>query len=54
MHIQTNSGNNYSYLRQTNEIVEGIVVEPTVPWIFAPNVQFSSMPNVDSYILGIT
>lgn len=54
MHIQTSSGNNYSYLRQTNEIVEGIVDEPTVPWIFAPNVQFSSMPNVDSYILGIT
>lgn len=54
MHIQTSSGNIYSYLRQTNEIVEGIVDEPTVPWIFAPNVQFSSMPNVDSYILGIT
>ena len=54
MHIQTSSGNIYSYLRQTNEIVEGIVDKPTVPWIFAPNVQFSSMPNVDSYILGIT
>ena len=54
MYIQTSSGNFYSYLRQTNEIVEGIVDEPIVPWIFAPNVQFSSMPNVDSYILGIT
>ena len=28
--------------------------EPTVPWIFAPTLQFSSMPNVDSFILGIT
>lgn len=54
MHIQTSSGNIYSYLRQTNEIVEGIADKPTIPWIFAPNVQFSSMPNVDSYILGIT
>lgn len=54
MHIQTSSGNNYSYLRQTNEIVGGVVDEPTVPWFFKPNEEFLSMPNVDSYILGIT
>lgn len=54
MHIQTSSGNNYSYLRQTNEIVGGVVDEPTVPWLFKPNEEFLSMPNVDSYILGIT
>ena len=54
MHIQTSNGNIYSYLRQTNEIVGGIVNAPTVPWEFTPNVNFTSMPNVDFYILGIT
>lgn len=54
MQIQTSSGNTYSYLRLTSEIVGGIVEDSLVPWKFAPNVNFLSMPNVDFYILGIT
>lgn len=54
MYIQTSSGNFYSYLRHTNEIVGGLVEASTTPWTFTPNVQFLSMPNIDSYILGIT
>lgn len=54
MYILTSSGNTYSYLLHNNEIVAGIVDEPSVPWHFAPLVQFSTMPNVYSFILGIT
>ena len=54
MNIQTSSGNTYSYNRQTNEIVGGVEDAPMVPWVFAKNKQFSSMPNIEHYILGIT
>lgn len=54
MNIQTSRGNVYSYLRHSNEIVGGVIDTQMDPWPFAPYVPFSSMRNVDSFILGIT
>ena len=54
MHIITSSGNVYSYLRQTNEIVAGEADDSAIEWNFAPIVQFTSMPGIDSFILGVT
>lgn len=54
MNIQTSSGNIYSYLRRTNEIVSGIVDENDFVWKFEPLQDFSSLPNVDNIIISIT
>lgn len=54
MNIQTSSGNIYSYLRRTNEIVSGIVEENDFVWKFEPLQDFSSLPNVDNIIISIT
>lgn len=54
MNIQTSSGNVYSYLRRTNEIVGGVVNDSDFEWHFAPLHTFSVMPEVDMFIVGIT
>lgn len=53
MHIETTRHNIYSYLRQTGEIVPGVVADDYV-WSFEPRQPFSAMPEVDTFILGIT
>ncbi len=42
MHIQTSHNNYYSYLRQTNEIVQGVVNDDSYVWAFAPYKDFSA------------
>ena len=54
MHIETTRHNHYSYLRQTGEIVPGIVADENYVWTFKPNQSFQVMPEVDMFILGIT
>lgn len=54
MHIKTSSGNIYSYLRQTNEIIGGIVKDQSYAWNFNSLTSFSAMPEVCMFIIGIT
>lgn len=54
MKIQTRSGNIYSYNKQTGEIVGGDISVQLPMWRFAPFVYFESLPEVDSFILGLT
>lgn len=54
MEIQTRSGNIYSYNKQTGEILGGLISVQFPQWNFAPLVSFESMPQVDSFILGLT
>lgn len=54
MNIQTGSGNVYSYLRRTNEIVGGVVSDSDFVWNFDSIQTFSAMPEVDMFIVGIT
>ena len=54
MEIQTQSGNRYSYNRQTGEILAGSLDGQLPSWEFAPLVPIVSMPDVDSFILGLT
>lgn len=54
MEIQTRSGNIYSYNKQTGEIISGSISTQLPEWDFAPFVPFESMPQVDSFILGLT
>lgn len=54
MNIRTSNNSEFSYLRSTNEIVSGIVDEPSFVWEFAPLEQFSVLPNLDMFIIGIT
>ena len=46
--------NSYSYLRQTNEIVQGVVDDSRYAWTFKPPSEFSSMPEVYMFIIAIT
>ena len=54
MNIQTVHNNTYSYLRQTNEIVPGVVEDNSYAWTFAPYRDFSSMPEVAMFIIALT
>ena len=54
MHIFTDSGNAYSYIRESNEIVGGVIDSSTIPWNFKEFTRFSSMDDVNMYILSIT
>ena len=54
MNIRTSNNSEFSYLRSTNEIVSGIVDEPSFVWEFAPLETFSKLPNLDMFIIGIT
>ena len=54
MEVQTRSGNIYSYNKQTGEILGGSISAQLPEWDFAPFVPFESMPQVDSFILGLT
>ena len=54
MFIETTRHNIYSYLRQTGEIVPGVVPDDSYVWSFAPLSPFSVMPEADMFILGIT
>lgn len=54
MYIETTRHNFYSYLRQTGEIVPGIVADDEYVWTFDSNRSFTAMPEVEMFILGIT
>lgn len=54
MHIQTSHNNYYSYLRQTNKIVQGVVNDDSYVWAFAPYKDFSAMPEVYMFIIALT
>lgn len=54
MNITTLHNNSYSYLRQTNEIVQGVVDDSRYAWTFKPPSEFSSMPEVYMFIIAIT
>ena len=54
MNITTLHNNSYSYLRQTNEIVQGVVDDSCYAWTFMPPSEFSSMPEVYMFIIAIT
>ena len=54
MYIETTGHNFYSYVRQTGEIVPGIVADNDYVWTFDPNKPFTAMPEVEMFILGIT
>lgn len=53
MEITTNSGNTYSYLPKSNEIVCGCVAEK-FEWTFNPLKFFRKLPNVGMFIIGMT
>lgn len=54
MYITTSSGQNYSYLRQSGEIVSGIIEDDKKEWVYDSFSSFSSMPYVDHYVIGVT
>ena len=54
MNITTLHNNSYSYLRQTNEIVQGVVDDSRYAWTFTPPSEFSSMPEVYMFIIATT
>lgn len=54
MNIRTSNNTNFSYLRSTNEIVSGIVDEPSFVWEFTPLVRFETLPNLNMFVIGIT
>lgn len=54
MNITTLHNNSYSYLRQTNEIVQGVVDDSRYAWTFIPPSEFSSMQEVYMFIIAIT
>ena len=54
MFVETTKHNSYSYLRQTGEIVPGIVADDDYVWTFDPLTPFLTMPELDMFILGIT
>ena len=54
MNITTLHNNSYSYLRQTNEIVQGVVDDSRYAWTFTPPSEFSSMLEVYMFIIAIT
>ena len=54
MEVLTSSGNLYSYNRQSGAIVSGRMSVELPLWDFAPLIRFTSMPNVDSFILSLT
>ena len=54
MYVETIKHNSYSYLRQTGEIVPGVVEDDNYVWTFDPLTPFLTMPDLDMFILGIT
>lgn len=54
MEIRTRSGNVYSYNKQTGEILGGSISAQLPEWDFAHFDPFEEMPQVDSFILGLT
>ena len=54
MVVQTTSGNTYSYLRSTNEIVSGCIEEELRPIRFAERKQIYEFPHLQTFTLGVT
>ena len=54
MYVETTRHNVYSYLRQTGEIVPGVVEDDRYVWTFSPLTPFFAMPELDMFIIGIT
>lgn len=54
MFVKTSSGNTYSYIRQTGEIVPGIADEEEKEWVYDSFRPFFAMPAVDHFVIGVT
>lgn len=54
MEVKTRSGSIYSYNKQTGEILGGSISAQLPQWDFAPFVSFKALPQVSSFILGLT
>lgn len=54
MFVTTSNHHTYSYLCRTSEIVNGIVEEPDFEWKFTPLAPFSSMSEVEIFVIGVT
>ncbi len=54
MNITTLHNNSYSYLRQTNKIVQGVVDDSSYAWTFTSPSDFSSMSEVYMFIIATT
>ena len=54
MVVQTTSGNTYSYLRSTNEIVSGCREEDLRPIRFAERKRIYEFPHLQTFTLGVT
>ncbi len=54
MYVETTKHNSYSYLRQTGEIVSGVVDDDNYVWTFNPLTPFFEMSELNMFILGIT
>lgn len=54
MEITTSSGNIYSYLPKSNEIVAGTLKTNNIEWRFNPLKLFNSLPEIRMFIIGIT
>lgn len=54
MQIQTTRHNTYTYLRQTNEIVNNGEDKESYAWTFEPLKRFDAMPEVDMIVISIT
>ena len=52
--VQTFSGNTYTYLRDSNEIVEGFQDEKISPFLFNKKETITSLPNLYVFTLGLT
>lgn len=52
--VQTYSGNTYTYLRDSNEIVEGFQDEKISPFLFNEKETITSLPNLYVFTLGLT
>lgn len=54
MEIETRAGNIYSYDRWTGEILAGSSHPDRSSWVYAPQPYFDELPDVDSFLLGLT
>lgn len=52
--IQTNTGSTYTYLRKSNEIVEGFQDEKISPILFNKRETITSFPNLYVFTIGLT
>ena len=52
--VKTNNGNLYTYLRKTNEIVDGAIVESLSPLVFKKREMKRVFPNLSVFTIAVT